>query len=169
MQASSQPIEEEKPKEMTETKTKEQTERLIELESGEQKVEDIEFIKQKRTCSNPSPGTIVRISLLVVLLSGITIFLGFLIGSNDVQKSMIKALDWISDLPKWGSTLLVSGMYCIALLLFCPGTPFNLAAGFLFGLWIGTGVALGGCVLGALIAFLLGRTIFRGISLQFGL
>jgi len=103
----------------------------------------------------------LRLTILAVLLAGITTFLGFLIGSNNVQIAMVKSLEWLSKLPIWGSSLLMSGMYCVALLLFCPGTPFNLAAGYLFGIYIGTGVALGGCMMGAVVAFILGRTLAR--------
>jgi len=109
----------------------------------------------------PKLLTIVRLAALFILLAGTGTFLGFLIGSHDVQDGIVDALEWLSDLPKWASSILVAGMYCVSLLFFCPGTPFNLAAGFLFGVWIGCGVALGGCILGACIAFVLGRTIAR--------
>lgn len=112
-------------------------------------------------CLKISWQSLLRIVILSLLVCGIGTFLGFLIGSNSVQTSLVGALEWLSKLPKWGSSLLMIGMYCIGLLLFCPGTPFNLASGFLFGMWIGCGVALGGCVLGAVFAFLLGRTIAR--------
>jgi len=109
----------------------------------------------------PKLLTIVRLVALFILLAGTGTFLGFLIGSHEVQDGIVESLEWLSDLPKWASSILVSGMYCVALLFFCPGTPFNLAAGFLFGVWIGCGVALGGCILGSCIAFVLGRTIAR--------
>lgn len=103
----------------------------------------------------------VRLLILTLLLGGIITFLGFLIGSNHVQTSMVEVLGWLSKLPKWAGSLLMIAMYTVALLFFCPGTPFNLAAGFLFGIWIGIGVAMAGCMLGAGFAFLLGRTIAR--------
>jgi len=74
---------------------------------------------------------------------------------------MVNSLEWLSQISTWASSLVVTFMYAIALLLFCPGTPFNLAAGFLFGMWLGAGVAMGGCVLGAILAFFFGRTIAR--------
>jgi len=88
----------------------------------------------------------VRIAILFALVVGITTFLGFLIGSNHVQTSMVEVLEWLSKLPKWAGSLLMAGMYMTGLMLFCPGTPFNLAAGFLFGVWIGIGVAMAGCI-----------------------
>jgi len=86
---------------------------------------------------------------------------GFLIGSNSVQDGLVSTLQWLGDLPIWASSIVVMGMYCVALMFFCPGTPFNLAAGFLYGIWLGSGIALGGCLLGASIAFIFGRTIAR--------
>tara|TARA_R110002050_G_scaffold110739_4_gene223207 strand:- start:1652 stop:1801 length:150 start_codon:yes stop_codon:yes gene_type:complete len=40
-----------------------------------------------------------------------------------------------------------------------PGTPFNLAAGYLFGPWWGAPVALVGASVGGIAAFLLARTL----------
>jgi uncharacterized membrane protein YdjX (TVP38/TMEM64 family) len=40
-----------------------------------------------------------------------------------------------------------------------PGTPFNLAAGFLFGVTLGAPVALFGAVVGGIFSFFLGRTL----------
>jgi len=57
--------------------------------------------------------------------------------------------------------VLFSLIYTISLLFFCPGTPFNLAAGFLYGMALGSFVALTGCISGATGAFILGRTIAR--------
>eukprot|EP01114_Cavostelium_apophysatum_P019346 TRINITY_DN620_c0_g1_i1.p1 TRINITY_DN620_c0_g1~~TRINITY_DN620_c0_g1_i1.p1 ORF type:complete len:470 (-),score=78.47 TRINITY_DN620_c0_g1_i1:39-1448(-) len=110
---------------------------------------------------NMSWQSAVRISVIAVLVIGIATFLGFLIGSNHVQTAMVDVLSWLSRLPKWAGSLLMIGMYCAGLMLFCPGTPFNLAAGFLFGMWIGVGVAMAGCMLGAGGAFFLGRTLAR--------
>jgi len=103
----------------------------------------------------------LRITALAILIIGIATFLGFLVGSNRVQTSMVSVLEWLSHLPKWAGSLVMIGMYTGGLMLFCPGTPFNLAAGFLFGIWIGIGVAMAGCMFGAGFAFLLGRTIAR--------
>jgi len=143
-----------------------------------QKKEDSELVSSSMNTSNQRPAGLrqrfflcffrrlswqsyLRIALLTILLSGIATFLGFLIGSNNVQSGTVEALEWLSKLPTWGSSLLMAGMYCMALLLFCPGTPFNLAAGFLFGMGLGCCVSLGGCILGSCLAFLLGRTIAR--------
>jgi len=132
----------------------------IELEKGENSKPEIRKPFRLRF-GRPTRATVLRIILLVILLTAISIFLGLLFGSDKIQDSLVDGLSDISSLPKWASSLIVTAMYAGGLLIFCPGTPFNLAAGFLFGMGLGTGVAMGGCVLGALVAFLLGRTIFR--------
>jgi hypothetical protein len=91
---------------------------------------------------------VVRITMMVVLVSGICVFVGFLIGSNSVQNFMLDVLHWLTDLPKWLSAILMVLFYGIGLLFFCPGTPFNLAAGYIYGMWVGFAVAFGGCILG---------------------
>lgn len=104
---------------------------------------------------------IVRIVLAVILVSGVLVFFILLLGSDKVQTASVEVLEWLEELPKWISILLTALLYSAALVFFLPGTPFNLAAGFLFGWLSGTCVALGGAMLGAAIAFVLGRTIAR--------
>jgi hypothetical protein len=44
---------------------------------------------------------------------------------------------------------------------FMSTTPFNFAAGAMFGMWVGTAVMLAGCVIGSLFNFLLARYFAR--------
>jgi len=68
---------------------------------------------------------------------------------------------YIQDLGAWGSVILCF-VYALCTVFFVPVTVLNLAAGFCFGLWRGfVSVSCGG-VLGASIAFLLGRHCLRG-------
>jgi len=57
-----------------------------------------------------------------------------------------------------GALILVKS---IAAPLGFPGTPFTLITGSIFGVWIGTVVALIGNTIGAVLAFLLARYIFK--------
>jgi uncharacterized membrane protein YdjX (TVP38/TMEM64 family) len=59
------------------------------------------------------------------------------------------------------STSLCALLYALSLLVFLPGTPFNLAAGFVYGMWVGTAVAMTGSFAGACTAYFLGKSIFR--------
>lgn len=62
--------------------------------------------------------------------------------------------------PVVGSALFVLlDVLCIVLML--PGTPLNLAAGYLFGFVRGSVVSVVGITLGAVTAFLLGRTVLH--------
>src|SRR5450631_4770541 len=60
-----------------------------------------------------------------------------------------------------GGALLFAGAYVLGTLLFFPGSVLTLAAGFLYGLVGGMAVVVPGSILGALLAFLLGRTVLR--------
>jgi uncharacterized membrane protein YdjX (TVP38/TMEM64 family) len=58
--------------------------------------------------------------------------------------------------------LLYGLAYVLGTLLFFPGSLLTLGAGFLYGLAAGMAVVVPASVLGALLAFLLGRTVLRG-------
>lgn len=103
----------------------------------------------------------LKIILLISLVAGFVCIFIFFLGTDSGQKKMVKVLESLSTMPTWLSSFAMIGMYSLALVLFCPGTPFNLACGFLFGIWLGFGVAFGGCCLGATCAFGFGRTIAR--------
>jgi len=104
----------------------------------------------------------LKIILLISLVAGFVCIFIFFLGTDSGHKKMVNILESLSAMPTWLSSFAMIGMYSLALVLFCPGTPFNLACGFLFGIWLGFGVAFGGCCLGATCAFGFGRTIARG-------
>jgi len=68
-------------------------------------------------------------------------------------------MNWIEDIDVIYGSITLTVMYAVAMVFCFPGTPFNLAAGFLFGIWLGAAVTIVGCDLGATFAFLLGRTL----------
>ncbi|MBF0160390.1 MAG: VTT domain-containing protein [Magnetococcales bacterium] len=59
----------------------------------------------------------------------------------------------------WGTAGMITfvGLYAVATILFLPGSVLTLAAGALFGPWLGGGLSLLGATTGAAIAFLLAR------------
>jgi len=100
--------------------------------------------------------------LFIVLVTGIALFIGFSIfGGDSFHRKTEELFTTLKTLPTVISCLLVILLYCVALILICPGTPFNLASGFLYGVLLGCFVSLIGCLLGATIAFLFGRSIGR--------
>jgi len=106
-------------------------------------------------------STILRIVLLLVLISATLLLFGFLLGSDEVQDKLLDFFHWLQKIPEWMSVIVIVMVYCCGLLFCMPGTPFNLAAGFLYGPYLGSTVSMFGCVSGAFGAFLLGRTIAR--------
>jgi uncharacterized membrane protein YdjX (TVP38/TMEM64 family) len=73
---------------------------------------------------------------------------------------LLGLLDWVRDAGLAGA-LLYGLAYVIGTLLFVPGSLLTLGAGFLYGLLGGLGVVVPGSMVGALLAFLLGRTVLR--------
>ncbi len=67
---------------------------------------------------------------------------------------------WIRDLGVTGAFIFI-GVYALAALFFLPGAIFTIAAGLVYGIAGGTAVALAGATLGAGLAFLAGRYLFR--------
>jgi uncharacterized membrane protein YdjX (TVP38/TMEM64 family) len=68
--------------------------------------------------------------------------------------------DWIRQFGIFGAVIFVA-VYAIAAVLFLPGSVFTIAAGLIYGVVAGTAVALTGATLGASLAFLAGRHLFR--------
>jgi uncharacterized membrane protein YdjX (TVP38/TMEM64 family) len=66
----------------------------------------------------------------------------------------------IDGLGLWGP-LVFAGVYVVWTVLFLPGSVLTLAAGALFGLWIGTITVSLGSTLGAAAAFVIGRYLAR--------
>jgi uncharacterized membrane protein YdjX (TVP38/TMEM64 family) len=95
----------------------------------------------------------------------ITLLLG-LIGLS-VAVSFLPVDDWVKSFTHWvrnlgpAGALIFIGVYAVAALLFFPGAILTIAAGFVYGIVGGTAVALVGATLGAGLAFLAGRYLFR--------
>ena len=83
--------------------------------------------------------------------------------------------EWLEGFLTWVEESGVLGMfvfmlvYVIATVCFVPGLILTLGAGFIFttvygtglGIFIGTVVVFGGATIGSILAFLLGRYVFR--------
>jgi uncharacterized membrane protein YdjX (TVP38/TMEM64 family) len=73
---------------------------------------------------------------------------------------LLGPLAWANGAGLLGA-LLYGLAYVLGTLLFFPGSLLTLGAGFLYGLAGGLAVVFPGSILGALLAFLLGRTVLR--------
>jgi uncharacterized membrane protein YdjX (TVP38/TMEM64 family) len=77
-----------------------------------------------------------------------------------VNDYVVRFLDWVDSMGVWGPVFLAAA-YVVACVLFVPGWILTLGAGFLFGLVRGTIAVSLGSVLGATLAFLIGRGLLR--------
>jgi uncharacterized membrane protein YdjX (TVP38/TMEM64 family) len=68
--------------------------------------------------------------------------------------------DWLTGQGAWGALLIGLG-YALATVLMIPGALITLLVGAIYGPWIGTLIVSPASVLGATLAFMLGRGVFR--------
>jgi len=87
--------------------------------------------------------------------------LPFLIASTGITGYLQRVLDYISGLDPLLAPLVFIGFYIAATVLFIPGSIITLAAGFLFGVGWGTLYVSIASVIGASLAFLIGRYVAR--------
>ena len=79
---------------------------------------------------------------------------------NFINTLLIQALDFISDLGPWGPILFVL-LYVLATICFLPGFILTVGAGVLFGVIRGSVLVSVSSILGASLAFLIGRYLAR--------
>jgi len=89
-----------------------------------------------------------------------------------VASRFLPIMDWVEQLRNtiealgiWGPVLLAA-VYVMATVLMLPGSPLTILAGAVFGLVTGFIAVSIGSVAGAILAFLVGRTIARGFVEQ---
>ena len=79
-----------------------------------------------------------------------------LLGSLPLDSMMDALHAWIEGLGSW-APLVYAVAYGLAATLFVPGSALSLAAGVLFGLWIGTAAVWSGATLAIVLSFLIAR------------
>ena len=105
-------------------------------------------------------GSSKRIILIVVVV-GLLVAAKFL----PVKDYIMSSLEWAQGLGNWGP-IFVGVLYVLACVLMVPGLIITIAAGFLFGLIKGTITVSIASTLGACAAFVVGRTLARGLVEQ---
>ncbi|MBA3651360.1 MAG: TVP38/TMEM64 family protein [Chthoniobacterales bacterium] len=84
-----------------------------------------------------------------------------------VAVSFLPVGEWVKSFTNWirhlglAGAFIFIGVYALAAVLFLPGAIFTIAAGLVYGIAGGTAVAIVGATLGAGLAFLAGRYLFR--------
>jgi len=113
------------------------------------------------TDASNSTGKKAKLLIFVTALVGLFMAFKFL----PLNETLGSFFGKIESLGMWGPVLL-AGAYIVATVLMVPGTILTLGAGFTFGLTVGTLAVSVGSVLGALLAFLVGRNMVRGFVEQ---
>ncbi len=78
-----------------------------------------------------------------------------------LQDNLPAWMEWVREQGLWGAIVVGFG-YAVATVLMIPGSLVTLLIGAIYGPWIGTAVVSPASVLGAALAFQLGRGVFRG-------
>lgn len=95
----------------------------------------------------------IRIFIFLLLLLAIVL-------ANMYLRPTLVLLPTYIESYKQFAVVVFAAVYVLGTVLFLPGLTLTLAAGFLFGPWLGTVVALTSATLGATVAFLLARYLF---------
>jgi uncharacterized membrane protein YdjX (TVP38/TMEM64 family) len=103
-------------------------------------------------------GSLIRLVVLVVVVAGLLVAVKLL----PVERQLRGFLEWVQDLGPWGPVALAA-VYVVATVLMIPGSLLTLGAGFCFHLAVGFITVSIGSTLGATAAFLVGRTLARGL------
>ena len=94
-----------------------------------------------------------RFLLLAAVVAGIVVAVLY---RESIDSTALEA--WITQFGPWAPVVFFCA-YVLATVLFLPGLLFTLAAGALFGPYMGTLIALIGATVGATIAFLIARYV----------
>ena len=94
-----------------------------------------------------------RLLLLAAVLAGIVVAV---LNRDSIDSAALET--WITQFGPWAPVVFICA-YVLATMLFLPGLLFTLAAGALFGPYLGTLYALAGATLGATGAFLIARYV----------
>lgn len=98
----------------------------------------------------------VKMAFLVAAL----IAAALLLKALNVQGHLLSLVAWIRG-AGWAGAVVFAGAYVLSTVLFLPGSILTLGAGFAYGVGLGTLIVTIGANLGALLAFVLGRTVAR--------
>jgi len=106
--------------------------------------------------SGSNTGRIIWWVAIAVIIAA----LFFIFRTLPFDQLMSGLKDWIAGLGYWGP-LAFGVIYVVATICFIPGTILTLAAGAVFGLWIGLAVVSVSSTIGAALAFLIARYLAR--------
>ena len=108
-----------------------------------------------------SPRFLITAGIGIILLA-VGWFTGVLgrVGT-ELKSFVLQSLEYIQSLDPLYAAVTFIGLYIVATVLFVPGLLITMAAGVLFGVVKGTALVSIGSVIGASLAFLIGRYVAR--------
>jgi uncharacterized membrane protein YdjX (TVP38/TMEM64 family) len=102
--------------------------------------------------------SLIQLIVLLVVVAGLLVAARLL----PVERQLWDFLAWVQSLGPWGPVALAL-VYIVATVLMIPGSLLTLGAGFCFRLVVGFITVSIASTLGAVAAFLVGRTFARGL------
>eukprot|EP01102_Stenamoeba_stenopodia_P018042 TRINITY_DN6565_c0_g1_i1.p1 TRINITY_DN6565_c0_g1~~TRINITY_DN6565_c0_g1_i1.p1 ORF type:complete len:407 (-),score=75.32 TRINITY_DN6565_c0_g1_i1:91-1311(-) len=100
--------------------------------------------------------------IAIVLAGFVTVLYLFSKHNSPIRAKLYSFFDFLDkEVPVGWGAVVFAEVYAICEAAFLPGTPFDLAAGFAFGPWIGSASAWIGATVGSVVAFWFGRTLLR--------
>lgn len=99
-------------------------------------------------------GKAIAVVLILIAISAAASFLPL----KELAKDFT---EWVQKYGPWGPIIFIA-IYGLGAVLFLPGWVFTISAGLVYGVFLGTVVALSGATLGSTLAFLVARYLVRG-------
>eukprot|EP01088_Endostelium_zonatum_P005507 TRINITY_DN1719_c0_g2_i2.p1 TRINITY_DN1719_c0_g2~~TRINITY_DN1719_c0_g2_i2.p1 ORF type:complete len:301 (-),score=52.83 TRINITY_DN1719_c0_g2_i2:35-937(-) len=110
----------------------------------------------------PSPLSILKLAIIAILIIGIiTILVFFFIPNSPLQTWLLQFLKWLETIRLIYRALLMTAVQTGAVMIILPGTPFNMACGFIFGKWVGSAISVVSTDIAAILSFFIGRYLAR--------
>jgi len=101
------------------------------------------------------------------LLGGISLFCFLYLFSNvSFHNSFEIFLIWVQSLGFFWGPIIFSIIYVLVTVLFLPSVILSIAAGFIYGTFLGTVIVQLGGTIGACLSFVLGKMLFRDCVLK---
>jgi uncharacterized membrane protein YdjX (TVP38/TMEM64 family) len=123
---------------------------------GEKADKVIKYLKGISVCSW------IKISLvLAIVLIVASVFILALLPGTNLSNYLLAVMNWIDALPSWLAAICMLEIFAFFIPFGCPMTPLNLVAGFLFGAFWGTVVAISGALVGSTICYVWALTLVQ--------
>eukprot|EP01099_Mayorella_cantabrigiensis_P003955 TRINITY_DN2966_c0_g5_i1.p1 TRINITY_DN2966_c0_g5~~TRINITY_DN2966_c0_g5_i1.p1 ORF type:complete len:278 (-),score=58.31 TRINITY_DN2966_c0_g5_i1:192-1025(-) len=124
-------------------------------------IEEIEKTDEYKAAKQSSRSRVMVWTFGAIILCGTCLIILLTMPNSPIKEMALGILSWLGTIPPVTGAVLLSLSYGVGLVLMLPGTPFNLSAGFLFGVGLGFCSSFSGALLGSVAAFYWGRLVGR--------